>query len=62
MLDAIPKKHQAEARPLLCAMPYAETHAASEALREQFNNRYHKLTPKAVERLAADWERLVTYY
>ena len=30
----MPKKHQAEARTLLCAMPYAETQAACEALRE----------------------------
>lgn len=28
VLDAIPKKHQTEARTLLCAMPYAETRAS----------------------------------
>jgi transposase-like protein len=43
-------------------MPYAETQAACEALREQFTPRYRKLAPKAVERLADDWERLVTFY
>jgi len=62
VLDAIPKKHQAEARTLLCAMPYAETQAACEALRTEFTARYRKLAPKAVERLADDWERLVTFY
>jgi putative transposase len=62
ILEAMPKKHQAEARTLLCAMPYAETRAACETLRTQFNNRYHKLALKAVERLADDWERLVTFY
>src|SRR5918995_744843 len=62
VLDAIPKKHQAEARTLLCAMPYAETQAACEALREQFDKRYCQLAPKAVERLGDDWERLVTFY
>jgi putative transposase len=62
VLDALPKKHQAEARTLLCAMPYAETKAACETLRAQFTTRYHKLAPKAVERLADDWERLVTFY
>lgn len=62
VLDALPKKHQAEARPLLCAMPYAETQAACEALRAEFTTRYRKLAPKAVERLADDWERLVTFY
>src|SRR4029450_13852757 len=59
VLDALAKKHQAEARILLCAMPYAETQAACEALREQFTTRYRKVAPKAVERLANDWERLV---
>ena len=62
VLDAMPKKHQAEARALLCTMPYAETQAACKALREQFTTRYRKLAPKAVERLADDWERLVTFY
>jgi transposase-like protein len=62
VLDALPKKYQAEARTLLCAMPYAETQAACETLRAQFTARYHKVTPKAGERLADDWERLVTFY
>src|SRR3954447_4864821 len=62
VLDALPKKQQAEARMLLCAMPYAETQAACEALRAEFTTRYRKLAPKAVERLADDWERLVTFY
>ena len=29
---------------------------------QQFTTRYRKLAPKAVERLADDWERLVTFY
>src|SRR6476659_8409407 len=62
VLDAMPKKHQAEARTLLCAMPYAETQTECEALRAEFTTRYRKLAPKAVERLADDWERLVTFY
>ena len=62
VLDAMPKKHQAEARTVLCAMPYAETQAACETLRAEFTTRYRKLAPKAVERLADDWERLVTFY
>ena len=43
-------------------MPYAETQVACEALRAEFTTRYRKLAPKAVERLADDWERLVTFY
>src|SRR5215213_8947471 len=58
----MPKKYQAEARSLLCMTPYAETQAACEALREQFTNHHRKVAPKAVERLADDWERLVTFY
>src|SRR5215467_6424577 len=62
VLDALPKKHQAEARTLLCALPYAKKQAACEVLREQFTTRYQKVAPKAAERLADDWERLVTFY
>ena len=62
VLDATPKKLQVEARTLLCAMPYAETQAACEARRAEFTSPYRKLAPKAVERLADDWERLVTFY
>jgi putative transposase len=62
VLDAMPKKYQAEARTLLCAMPYAESQALCEELRTQFTKRYRQLAPKAVERLADDWERLVTFY
>jgi putative transposase len=61
-LDARPKKYHAEARSLLCTIPYAETQAACEALGVEFTTRYRKLAPKAVERLADDWERLVTFY
>jgi putative transposase len=62
VLDAIPTKHQAQARTLLCAMPYAESQATCEDLRDQFVQRYRQLAPKAVDRLVADWERLVTFY
>jgi len=62
VLDAIPTKHQAEAKTLLKTMPYAETQGACERLRDQFSQRYRLLAPKAVARLAHDWERLVTFY
>jgi len=61
VLDAIPIKHQAQARTLVCAMPYAESQVACEELRAQFAKRYSQLAPQAVERLAADGERLVTF-
>jgi putative transposase len=62
VLDAVPTKHQAQARTLLCAMPYAESQAACEGQRAHFVQRYRQLAPKAVERLLDDWERLVTFY
>ena len=62
VLDALPPKHQAQARTLLCAMPYAESQTACEKLRAQFVKRYRPLAPKAVERLLHDWERLITFY
>lgn len=62
VLDAIPTKHQAQARTLLCAMPYGESQVACEEVRVPFAQCYSQLAPEAVERLAADWERLVTFY
>ena len=62
MLDAIPTKHQAEAKILLKALPYAESHTECERRRDQFSRRYRAVAPKAVERLHTDWERLVTFY
>lgn len=47
---------------MLKAMPYADTQAECERLRDQFSRRYLKLAPKAVERLHHDWKRLVTFY
>jgi putative transposase len=62
VLDAIPQKYQAAARIFLCAIPYADTQAACEQLRAQFDTRYRPLAPKAVKRLGHDWERLITFY
>jgi transposase-like protein len=62
VLDAIPTKHQAEATTLLTTMPYAETRRACERVRDQFSRQYRAVAPKAVDRLHADWERLVTFY
>jgi transposase-like protein len=62
VLDAIPKTHQPEASTWLKTLPYAETEAMCERLRDQFSRRYRRLAPKAVDRLHHDWERLVTFY
>jgi putative transposase len=60
-LEAMPNKHPAAARPRLCAMPSAESHALCEALRTPSPKRDGQPAPKAVARWADDWERLVTF-
>jgi transposase-like protein len=62
VLDAMPKKLQAEARAELRQLPYAETRAECERLRDRFVTRYGKTCPKAVEILKRDWERMVAFY
>jgi transposase-like protein len=57
VLDAISNKQHAQARTLLCAMPYAARQAACEPRRAQFDKRYHQVAPKVVARLAHDWDR-----
>jgi transposase-like protein len=60
--DDLPKKEQPRAIELLKAMPYAETRAECERLRDAFGSRYQKTDPKAVATLQRDWERMVTFY
>ncbi len=62
VLDQVPKHVWPEARELLRQLPYAETRAACERLRDEFGARYRKRCPKAVETLCRDWERMVTFY
>lgn len=62
VLDALPKKVQAEARELLCRIPYAPTRREAERLRDGFRSRYEQQHPKAAETLERDWERLVAFY
>jgi putative transposase len=62
VLDTLPKKLHAEARELLCRIPYAPTRHEAEKLRQQFRSRYGQQHPKAVETLERDWERLVAFY
>jgi hypothetical protein len=43
-------------------IPYAETLAECERLRDMFVDRYRKDYSKAAEKLLADWDRMVTFY
>jgi transposase-like protein len=62
VLDQLPKKLRAAAREQLCAIPYAQTRAGAEKLREQFAKVYRRTHPQAVAILENDWERMVTFY
>lgn len=62
VIDLLPKKKWPAAKELLRQIPYAESRAECERLREEFAARYRKLYPKAVETLGRDWERMVTFY
>lgn len=62
VLDTVPKKHQAEVKVALQAIANAESARAAATLRDTFARSYRRSYPKAVERLARDWERMVAYY
>lgn len=62
VLDQLPQKVQAEARALLTQIPYALTRAAADRRREAVVHRYGRWYPQAVATLAADWDRMVTFY
>lgn len=62
VLDKLPRRVQPEAGEHLCRLPYAETRAECERLRERFRERFERDYPKAVEALQRDWERMTTFY
>ena len=62
VLDTVSKKHQAEVKAALQAIASADTARAATALRDVFARTYRRHHPKAVERLAHDWERMVASY
>ncbi len=62
VLDALPKRAQPLAKPLLTQIPYAETRAQADKCRDQFAKRFRGEFPEAVDTLERDWERMVTFY
>ena len=62
VLDAVPKKHQAEVKAALQQIASADTERTATTRRDTFARTYRRHFPKAVERLERDWERLVAYY
>lgn len=62
VLDQLPKKLQAQARELLCQIPYAPTRVEAERQRNTFGRRYRRCHPRAVAILEKDWEAMVAFY
>ena len=62
VLDRLPEREQKEAREMLRKVAYAESRGDAEKAREAFAGRYAATHPKAVETLADDWERLVSFF
>lgn len=62
VLDAVPKKRQAEVKAHLQQIANAETLRVATTLRDTFARAYRRMFPKAVECLERDWDRLVAYY
>jgi len=62
VLDTVPKKHQAEVKAALQAIAQADSARAATTLRDALARTYRRAHPKAVERLAHDWERMIAYY
>jgi len=62
VLDAVPKKRQAEVKAHLQQIANAETVRAATTLRDTLARAYRRMFPKAVECLERDWDRLIAYY
>ena len=62
VLDAVPRKEQPTVAAVLRQLMYAPSRADAERQRRRFAQQYHTRCPKAVARLEADWDRLVSYY
>ena len=62
VLDKLPKRLQPRAKRALHEMMYAESRAECASARSRFEAEYQAKYPKAVESLAAHWERLTTFF
>jgi putative transposase len=62
VLDALPKRLQADAKQLLHEMMEAPTRADAAAARERFREQFDAKYPKAVAKLEKDWAHLTAFY
>ncbi|MFH1675993.1 MAG: IS256 family transposase [bacterium] len=62
VLDCLPKKWRKEAKDLLLEMFFAKSRASCEATKKEFERRFKRRYPRAVERLNRDWERMISFF
>jgi putative transposase len=63
VMDRIPKKYQLQAKPLLTAIPYAESLKECEKLKARFQEWCaRKNLPEAARVLDEDWGRMVSFF
>jgi putative transposase len=62
VLDKLPRRLQPRAKRALHEMMYAESRAECETARARFADEYRAKYRKAVESLAANWERLTAFF
>jgi transposase-like protein len=62
VLDTLPHTEQKTALRVLRAIPQSKTREEAEARRDAFIDSYKNRYPRACERLASDWERMVAFY
>jgi putative transposase len=62
VLDRLPKREQVTGRDLLRKIVYAPSRDEAMAARRAFEKRFEPWYPKAVEILADDWDRMVTFF
>ena len=62
VLDKLPRRLERAAKLILCTIPYAETRAEAERLRERFAARFGAEHPDAVAWLEKEWDAFTTFY
>lgn len=62
VLDVLPYSEQKTALKILRTIPQSKTREEAEARRDAFIESYRERHPRACERLASDWERMVAFY
>jgi transposase-like protein len=62
VLDVLPSSEQKTALRILRSIPQSKTREEAEARRDAFIESYQDRCPRACERLASDWARMVAFY